>query len=73
VKCELHRRHINQGWVEVEKEAEKEKKKEKLAVGREDRGRKRSKKYGLWTTQKVEEEINEFFGSPHGKEGRTSW
>jgi hypothetical protein len=32
-----------------------------------------ARKYGSWTTEKEEEDDNEFFGSPCGKEGNTCW
>jgi len=53
--------------------SKKEKKKEKLVVGREDRGRQRSKEDRSRTTQLVEKDINMCFGAPRGKEGKTGW
>jgi hypothetical protein len=58
----------------VVKEAEKkERSKGKLVVEREDQGRQINKEDGSWTTQQVEKDINECFGAPHGKEGKTGW
>jgi len=55
----------------LKKQKRRTKVKEKIVVGREDRGRQRIKEYGLWTTQQVEEDTNEYFGAPRGKGGRT--
>jgi hypothetical protein len=32
-----------------------------------------TRKDGSWTTQQEEEDVNEFFGAPHGKEGKIGW